>query len=276
MVGEKQCRRGEVWYFTMVNNYGHELLTGRPCVVLSDSLESDPMVTVMFLTTTLKAFGEGIELKTPRKKSYALISQIHSYDKDRLREVLCTLTDKEMSEIEEAVANRLGLNLDKKVEDDTDKDRIAELEDQIVKQKVTIKAVEKLYEKALELYCELKLQADMTSRVEPKVEPKPVIDEPVDITALKEKFKVYDERQRQKPESPSPREIKPRFGGKVNVNTATAKEIAEFTGMNLTVAYSICGTRKRENIRFEKLEDLLVCKRFEKSHLEKYRDVLEV
>lgn len=276
MADEKLCKRGEVWYFTMTNNYGRELLTGRPCIVLSDCDESDPMVTVMFMTTTVKEIGEGLVLTTPKKKSWALVSQIQSYDKDRLRQHMCTLTEYEMAAIDEAVARRLSLSISEpKIEEPVvDSDGVSEvdtLQDQITSQQVTIAAYKKLYDKLLEMYTDLKIEKDTSLSVPIVkeapivVEETPIFREPeLDLSALQAKFKVHDERQQQKSRS------------KVNVNTATAKEIAEFTGMNLTVAYSICGTRNRSGVRFEKLEDLLICERFKESHLKKYGDMLEI
>ena len=288
----KCCRRGEVWFFTMVNNYGRELLTGRPCVVLSDSSVEDPMVTIMFLTTTVKDFGVGVELHTPKKKSYALPSQIQSYDKDRLRQYMCTLTEEEMSDIEGAMIERLGLTVEKevvpiKVDED---DKISELEEQIVQQKVTIEAIKKLYEKALELYCEVKLQADVASKVEPKVEPKPeIIDEPIDLSALQAKFNVSDERlKKNKVENKVENKVdgrtalrgKPRIGEwisgeKVNVNTATVDDLVEKAGIGRNTSAAIIAYRNK-NGAFKDLSDLCYVRRFGKQCFDKYIERLEI
>ncbi len=62
---------------------------------------------------------------------------------------------------------------------------------------------------------------------------------------------------------------------KVNVNTASAKEMSEKLGMSLMVCYGITGYRK-EHGSFGSLEDLLKTPRFKKSHIEKYGDLLTV
>lgn len=62
---------------------------------------------------------------------------------------------------------------------------------------------------------------------------------------------------------------------KVNVNTASAKEISDKSGLSLNVAYGVTGYRKT-NGSYKSLEDLLKAPRFTKHHLEKYRDMLGV
>lgn len=62
---------------------------------------------------------------------------------------------------------------------------------------------------------------------------------------------------------------------KVNVNTATAKEINAVSGLNLATAYSICGYRKK-NGPYEKLEDLLKVTNVYPGTLQRYGEYLEV
>lgn len=62
---------------------------------------------------------------------------------------------------------------------------------------------------------------------------------------------------------------------KVNVNTASGKEITEATGMPMADAYSISGYRNKNGV-YTCLEDLLNVKRISSGKLEKYRSMLEV
>jgi competence protein ComEA len=62
---------------------------------------------------------------------------------------------------------------------------------------------------------------------------------------------------------------------KLNVNTASAKEIHDVTGMNMTACYSITGYRKK-NGRFDKLEDLLKVSNIFPGTLKKIEHLLEV
>ena len=82
---------------------------------------------------------------------------------------------------------------------------------------------------------------------EPVEEPKPVIEEP-EVT------------------------VQPT---KVNVNTATAQEIHDITGLHITACYAITGKRKQVG-RFINLEELVIPGRLSAKLLEKYRDKMEV
>lgn len=77
-----------------------------------------------------------------------------------------------------------------------------------------------------------------------------------------------------KVETPVKKEPDPGFE-KVNVNTASAQEIADALGIGVTCCYAITGKRKREGA-FTSLEQIVVPKRFTEGMLEKYRHLLEV
>jgi DNA uptake protein ComE-like DNA-binding protein/mRNA-degrading endonuclease toxin of MazEF toxin-antitoxin module len=62
---------------------------------------------------------------------------------------------------------------------------------------------------------------------------------------------------------------------KINVNTASAKELSEALGLSMNACFAITGKRKREGL-FTSLEQIVVPKRFSEGMLEKYRHLLEV
>lgn len=62
---------------------------------------------------------------------------------------------------------------------------------------------------------------------------------------------------------------------KVNVNTASAQEIHDKTGLSLTACFAITGKRKREG-KFKNLDELVVPGRLSAANLAKYRDKMEV
>lgn len=62
---------------------------------------------------------------------------------------------------------------------------------------------------------------------------------------------------------------------KVNINTASAKEIHEKTGLPICTAYSITGTRKRNGL-YKKLEELKNVDRFSQYHWDNYASKFEV
>lgn len=64
-------------------------------------------------------------------------------------------------------------------------------------------------------------------------------------------------------------------GNKVNINTATAKEINEKTGLSMTVCYSIVGCRNRDG-KYRDVSDLENVPRFTEHHMKYYAPMFEV
>lgn len=109
--------RGAVVLVELNPTVGHEQHGVRPCVVVSDTeIVSDqrfPLVCVVPVTGTA---GEGL-LYPPlapgqsglAKKSFALIDQLRSLDKRRIRRVFGELARDEIAAIDEGLAVFLGL-----------------------------------------------------------------------------------------------------------------------------------------------------------------------
>ena len=109
--------RGAVVVVELDPTLGHEQHGVRPCIVVSDpDVVGDqrfPLVCVVPVTGTP---GEGI-LYPPlapgqsglAKRSFALIDQLRSVDKRRVRRVYGELTPQEMAAIDEGLALFLGL-----------------------------------------------------------------------------------------------------------------------------------------------------------------------
>lgn len=78
-------------------------------------------------------------------------------------------------------------------------------------------------------------------------------------------------------EEPAPPKVEePKVGGvKINVNTASAQEIHDVSGLSLTACFAITGKRKREGL-FKSLDELVIPGRLSAATLEKYRDKFEV
>lgn len=73
-----------------------------------------------------------------------------------------------------------------------------------------------------------------------------------------------------------PREApKVETAGKININTASAKEISEFLGISLNYAWAITGYRQREGM-YRSVSDLSKITRLAKNFLERYGDKLTV
>ncbi len=110
-------RRGAVVVVELDPTVGHEQKGIRPCVVVSDpAVISDqrfPLVCVVPVTGTP---GEGLLYPSLDpgqsglvKESYALIDQLRSIDKRRIRRVFGQVTKEEITTIDEGLAVFLGL-----------------------------------------------------------------------------------------------------------------------------------------------------------------------
>jgi mRNA interferase MazF len=109
--------RGTVVLVSLDPTVGHEQRDTRPCVVISDpevvSSQRFPMVCVLPITTTP---GEGALypalLPGPsglKKVSYALIDQLRSISKTRVRSVFGQIRPQEQRAIDEGLQLFLGL-----------------------------------------------------------------------------------------------------------------------------------------------------------------------
>lgn len=88
-------------------------------------------------------------------------------------------------------------------------------------------------------------------------------------------YRIMESKLRCTPmETPVKKEPDPGFE-KVNVNTASAQEIADALGIGIGCCFAITGKRKREGA-FTSLEQIVVPKRFTEGMLAKYRHLLEV
>ena len=251
---ERKIRRGEVWFIRRDNSIGHEISTPRPAVVLSsrDTVMDYPLVVVAFMTTTPKEdLGVAVKLTTPHRDSWVLCHQLFSIDESRLLSIMCKLSDMEMAAIDEALGEVLNLP----IASDSERQKKYELEKEVESQRLKIATLEKLYERSLDQYVDLRLKVDADARLTPK---KVEVVESV-------KKKVVEKRE---PVVVIEEPVK------VNVNTCKWQALVR-VGISKTVAFSVTGTRKKLG-HFDTLEDLLLCDRFKQSHLDRFRDKLEV
>jgi mRNA interferase MazF len=112
-----KLERGSVVLVSLDPTIGHEQRGSRPCIVVSNPLVIEdqrfPMVAVVPITATA---GEGAlyPLLRPgssglRKPSYALIDQIRTIDKRRVRAAYGEVSASEMAAIDDGVRLFLGL-----------------------------------------------------------------------------------------------------------------------------------------------------------------------
>ena len=279
---ESKLARGQVWKVKFGEAIGCEQAATRPAVIVSSDFGCDtsPVVTVVYLTSAPRNIGVVVELDSLRTKSWAICNQINTIDRSRLMVNTCNLRDYEMNRIDLALRKALALP----AKDEESADRIIELEEEIKRLEEKISELEldnvvhkRLYGKAIEKIIELKLDKDTRMEVsvhEPEPEPvveDPIVEEPLDLSGLKEKFKVYEEKLEKK-----------RVGARVradfvisNINKDDAQTIHEKTGLGLMTAQEIVRYRKKHG-EFKDVSDLVNVPRFGNGCFKRYVDRFEV
>ncbi len=107
-------KRGEIYYIQ--SNYqetGSEQRAGRPAVIVSGNLinNNSEVVEVVYLTTRPKTdLNTHVLTRSAVQPSTILCEQIYSVSKQRIDQYVGTLTEKEMQEVDIALAISLGLD----------------------------------------------------------------------------------------------------------------------------------------------------------------------
>lgn len=293
-------KRGEVYYLRFDDSIGHEIAAGRPVVVISsDKMLAKPtVVSVVYLTTSPKQFGNVVELYTPRKKSWALCDQIQSVDVSRLTDIMCILKSSEMDEIDIALKKSLQLDAP-----DSDNDR---LRGEVLSLRVELETYTKMYERVLDLLVKERIDANMKDRkpelIVARPEP-PKIDIDTDLLAKKmstpnnlmeEDLDYNPVKTKLKHEKLSPpkesdtivdslgRTRKVRgtasvktMDGKANINKDDWETIVAKTGISYNTAKNIVNYR-RKNGPYIDVTALLDVPRFGTGCWNKYIDMFEV
>lgn len=261
---ERDIRRGGV-YWVRSDGYGVEMASGRPAVIVSNDYgnQHGVLVNVAYCTTQIKPHSCNVNLSCTDKPSMVMCNQVFAVDKGRLGTKLGQCSDEEMQLIDETLAMVFGLTLHKRDVDvalEETKAQVASLEEELVAKRAEIAVVEKMYEKALDMFAGWRVTNDMQTKrptvvkEQPKA-PKLVPDEP-------EKDEEIESRRSDDTD-------------KVNVNTASAKEISEKTGLPVGVAYGVSAYRKKIG-GYRSLDELLNAPRFTQYHLDKFGGKLAV
>ena len=266
---ERYIRRGGMYWVRSEDSYGCETASSRPGVVVSSQygLDNSPIATVVFCTSVEKTNSISVPLKNSDRPSWAMCNQIRTVDKSRLGNKLCDVSEEELEQIDQTLCRVLGLVIDTREIDialGESKAQIAGLEEELMAKRVEIAMLERLYEKALDMLAGVHLTKDMQKPRVPRLVPdEPEVDEELERTVRPRATTVImDDLEYHGP-------------GKVNVNTASAKEIIEKSGLPTAVAYGVTAHRNR-NGAYKSLEDLLNAPRFTEFHLKKYGGKLTV
>lgn len=105
--------RGEIWYVTKFPSDGCVQESGRPAIIVSNDTGNkfSSVVEVVYLTTKdKKPMPTHVEITSSMLTSTALCEQIHSVSKELLTGYCGKCTEKEMKQIDNALAVSIGLN----------------------------------------------------------------------------------------------------------------------------------------------------------------------
>ena len=273
---DKEVARGQVWYVMMSDAVGSEMASGRPGVIISSDkgLETSSVVNVVYITTTPKRAGVCVEINSTKRRSWVLCNQIATIDKSRLTQKMCDLSESELLKVELGLRTALGLPQKTDVDVSGYERDIERLKQNISGLEVELEVHKRLYEKALEKLIDLRFEMD-TQEPEPEVaveepvvmvEESPVVEEesPLDLTGLAEKFHVSDGRKGAK-------RLPKKDWVVANINTDSAQEIHDKTGLGLVTAREIVSYRNK-NGAFKDVSDLINVPRFGNGCFKRYVD----
>lgn len=265
MEEQRKFERGQVWYVRFDDSMGSEITGGRPAVIVSNNAAIEKINTVMvaFMTTTPRANKEIVKVILKGDPSYIMCNQIHALDKEkRFVSYWCKLNEATMRRIDTALLHAFGCQPEKVVVEEekaVGEEKIVESNPgaELIVAKKESELYQNLYTKAMARLAEIQFDYDML-RLEKKIE-KQFVVEPIPEP------KIVEVKSEPEPEKldlselkkvANVREEKP-VGRKVNINTATAEEIHEVTGLGSFASKRITQYRKTHG-PYKKVEDILV------------------
>lgn len=193
-----------------------------------------------------------VATKVAERTSYVICDQIRTVDKSRLTSYVGFVSEADMKRVSAAVSIALCLPVptEPKIEDKAKDDEVQKL-------RVELDLAKAMYDKVLGMLVSYKIQSD-----------------------LREYSEYYDgddenENFDDEIEDTVEEVVEEVVRGKINLNTASAKEIMTALGVGSNAAYGITSYRKN-NGNFVDLEELRDVKYVPKNFLEKHGEYIEI
>jgi mRNA interferase MazF len=104
--------RGEIWWVALDPTLGSEISKTRPCVVLTRDVVNEHRRTVVIVPLSSSPIAHppiSVTVKCGGKRVVAVVDQIRAISKDRLRNRMGVLSDKELDSIGDALRQILDL-----------------------------------------------------------------------------------------------------------------------------------------------------------------------
>ena len=286
--------RGEVYWINTSDAIGGEEKTGRPGVIISSDYGNENMTSVIIAyTTTQQKYGRVYPyIHVSGYRTWVLCNQLRTIDKSRIEKYIGTLTEAEMAAVERGIQESLSLR-----EDDSVKEEVASLKEELECRDFEIEKLRRMYERVLDELVAMKVESDVSravaavvegvavveepeeevvvfapNKVEKSVVAESVVDEPVDVVDEPdpEVEELWDELE----DGIEPKKVTPAPIVKVNINTASPYELQK-VGFNNTQAFRIIHNRKMTG-PFRDIDELVEVDGIKKKDIRKLRDLLLV
>lgn len=261
--------RGEIYWICLDDSVGSEEMTGRPAVVVSGNSrnEKDETIIVAYITSAGIASPYNVSIEMNGDKKRILCGQLRTVDKKRLTKYLGALSESELIRVNGALATSLCLPPPQRLNNTV---KNPQIDADTLKLQAERDTYKRLYETVLEEFVELRFKRDVGEKLYEVAEPWDS-EPPLEPEKVEEQEEVPEYKEPSEPTEPEipQTEFIPEI---VNVNTASAQEISEKTGLPLKDAYAITGYRKKNGL-FVELEELLEVSRISKQKFEKYREL---
>lgn len=275
--------RGEVYWISLDDSAGSEIKTGRPAVVVSgDSAnEKEDTVIVAFITSGGIPSPYNVSVVSPEGKKRVLCRQLRTVDKSRLTKFEYKLSAPEMIRVTGALAGSMCIPLR------TPESTAQEKENkEITALKAECEMWKRCYDVAMTQLVDLKVSSDLALRMarvgyeyEESDETEEFEEAEVEETPVVEESPKVEEKPEPEPENESvveqeapvvePVVEEPVVVKKVNINTASLREMAECFGTSMFYPNKISVHRKKNGL-FVDLEELKLVEGLPKNFYERY------
>ncbi len=109
----RQLQRGDIYYVEIPYHTGHEIYKDRPGIIVSTpSTQRSNLVVVVFLSASAAPDYENrVTIRSAPEVCTAVVDQLYTVDMSRVGKFLGACTDREMQQIDMALASVLGIGL---------------------------------------------------------------------------------------------------------------------------------------------------------------------
>lgn len=268
-----EVKRGEVWWVKYGDSVGSEEFARRPMAVVSSDVgnTSSSLLLCAGVTSSRKYGRINVEVHIGTFPSWVMCNQIQTIDKTRLVSKMGELSADEMADVDAGLRICMDLGsgntsevekLQREIESlNTElrecKAQIAGFDDKRAEDLVERDVYKRLYEKAIDEIVKLRLEVALKEEtLVVSAEPTAVVekkkDDVVEVPIVVEEDSRVEDTVTEEPV------VEETVERRLNINTATAHEIASAIGCNISYGYNVTGYRKKNGnfVSIEEIDDV--------------------